>query len=316
MTYLVWSYLGLTDSIYLSKGRIVTREHILKTIEAVVKNLPEEWVALTTHRLDIYDESQAKKQFLTEFEKIDLESINPETLGQLPTAYDYVRLGHQLSSILEWAIAGLRNVPPAQVVSFSSKTMPLLSVLRENQIRGKKTEIYYEIATSPLQELELLEDIYGYHGSFIKVSSIDEVPDTGEATRIFVTDQMPSQSLSESDQVQMSLHLHKHFGSVMVIEDPQGGEGEREWDAVIQHTRRRESIAITPPNTVPLLKELLGGSSEVPQEANESDWQNIFSAVEAKYGKFGKALCGFQRTIDSICDSYGVDPSSNPALSQ
>ena len=30
------------------------------TVEQILDNMPAEWTVLTTHRLDIYDESQAK----------------------------------------------------------------------------------------------------------------------------------------------------------------------------------------------------------------------------------------------------------------
>ena len=43
-------------------------------IKDVIKNIPYDWLNLTTHRLDIYDESLAKYQFLIEFKGLfDLE---------------------------------------------------------------------------------------------------------------------------------------------------------------------------------------------------------------------------------------------------
>ena len=41
---------------------------ILTYIKEVLKNLPTDWLNLTTHRLDIYDEKAAKTQFLEQFE--------------------------------------------------------------------------------------------------------------------------------------------------------------------------------------------------------------------------------------------------------
>ena len=37
-------------------------------IKELLENTPSEWLNLTTHRLDIYDESLAKSQFLAQFE--------------------------------------------------------------------------------------------------------------------------------------------------------------------------------------------------------------------------------------------------------
>ena len=58
-------------------------------IKAVIKNLPVDWLNLTTHRLDIYDESKAKSQFLEQFESL-FKSGNsePSALNELPTAFD------------------------------------------------------------------------------------------------------------------------------------------------------------------------------------------------------------------------------------
>ena len=48
----------------------------------VLDNMPQDWLKLTTHRLDIYNEGLAKTEFLDQLErlfrenKIDLESLN------------------------------------------------------------------------------------------------------------------------------------------------------------------------------------------------------------------------------------------------
>uniref|UniRef100_UPI0033654F89 COR domain-containing protein n=1 Tax=Candidatus Albibeggiatoa sp. nov. BB20 TaxID=3162723 RepID=UPI0033654F89 len=51
---------------------------------------------------------------------------------ELPTAYDYIRLGHPLSCVLEWGIANLNNLDANNVISFSSQTIPVLAILRKN----------------------------------------------------------------------------------------------------------------------------------------------------------------------------------------
>lgn len=119
----------------------------LHYIKEVIANLPADWLKLTTHRLDIYDEKLAKTEFLEQFEKL-FASHNAATtaLSKLPTAYDYIRLGHPLSSVLEWAIAKLNNLPAANVISFSSQTIPVLAVLRKNLFEKKNTQIIYTVS--------------------------------------------------------------------------------------------------------------------------------------------------------------------------
>jgi hypothetical protein len=112
---------------------------MLNFIKDTLENMPSSWLNLTTHRLDIFDEKLAKTQFLEKFE-ILFNNNNSESLAisELPTAYDYIRLGHPLSCLLEWVIANLNNIKPKNVISFSSKTIPILWILRKNLLEPKQ----------------------------------------------------------------------------------------------------------------------------------------------------------------------------------
>ncbi len=100
---------------------------VLSYIEDVLECMPSDWLRLTTHRLDIYNEALAKTEFLEHFEKLyAAHTSDTSALGELPTAYDYIRLGHPLSSILEWTLAKLHGLKPGNVISFSSMTAPVL----------------------------------------------------------------------------------------------------------------------------------------------------------------------------------------------
>ena len=112
-------------------------------IKAVLENMPSDWLNLTTHRLDIYEEKLAKTEFLKQFEALYNDS-NSDThaLSELRTAYDYIRLGHPLSCVLEWGIAQENGIKAEHVISFSSKTTPILAVLRKN-LMEKHTEFQF-----------------------------------------------------------------------------------------------------------------------------------------------------------------------------
>ena len=108
-------------------------------IEEVIANMPEDWLKLTTHRLDIYNEELAKTEFLEQFDNLYKNNNSEKTsLSELPTAYDYIRLGHPLSTILEWGIAKQNNLKAENVISFSSRTIPVMAVLRKEFIRKQK----------------------------------------------------------------------------------------------------------------------------------------------------------------------------------
>ena len=128
---------------------------MLNYIKSVLVNMPKGWLNLTTHRLDIYNERLAKTQFLEKFE-ILFNNNNSESssLEELPTAYDYIRLGHPLSCILEWAVANLHQLKPENVISFSSKTTPVLAILRKNLLAVVRTQIIY---TGELPQFSMLK---------------------------------------------------------------------------------------------------------------------------------------------------------------
>ena len=50
------------------KVNIMTDNKMNDFIRNILENMPDDWLNLTTHRLDIYDESQAKTEFLKQFE--------------------------------------------------------------------------------------------------------------------------------------------------------------------------------------------------------------------------------------------------------
>ena len=117
-------------------------KNIFNYVKEVLDNMPAGWLKLTTHRLDIYDEKLAKSQFLDQFEHLFKDNNSEaEALSKLPTAYDYIRLGHPLSCILEWVISSLNKLSPDSAISFSSQTAPVLAILRKNLLDNKNTQI-------------------------------------------------------------------------------------------------------------------------------------------------------------------------------
>ena len=145
-------------------------------IKDVLDNMPTGWLNLTTHRLDIYDEKQAKTQFTDQFESL-FNDNNSElsALSEIRTAYDYIRLGHPLSCILEWAIAKLHDTKAENVISFSSKTTPILAVLRKNLLNNRNTQILYTGALPYFFNTEVIKDIYGYNFELKQINSTDEI---------------------------------------------------------------------------------------------------------------------------------------------
>lgn len=234
-------------------------ETIHAYIKHVIKNMPDDWVNLTTHRLDIYDETQAKYQFLKEFNCLfDLGISDTKSLSSLPTAFDYIRLGHPLSCVLEWMIASSYNVPPSHVISFDSKSMPLLSILRRNALINKKTRILYNKSNRGWSlPSEILTQIYGYK---FTVQSIEEneTAQNFDGSTIVLSNKENLSDINLNDEYDFFINFYDKLGSIILV----NGKKNDEYVSEIQHVRRRETIAMTPANSLAAINNTINSSTD------------------------------------------------------
>ena len=266
------------------------KEHsVLNYISKVLKNMPSDWLNLTTHRLDIYDEKLAKVQFLTQFEHL-FRGLNSETsaLNELPTAFDYIRLGHPLSCILEWVIARVNGLDPNNVISFSSKTIPVLAILRANLLEGRNTLITYSGPWPEALDLHILKDIYGYSFDLKQVNHVGDIPEFNGST-IFITQQEDLCTLELSPNIDFFITTHPITGSVLSVH---GAQNER-YIADIQHVRRRETIAMTPANCLATLRLITTTSSiALDSIAFKTHKAQVLGCIKDITGTATKALIG------------------------
>ena len=226
---------------------------MLNYIKNVLENMPKDWLNLTTHRLDIYNEELAKTDFLNQFEEL-FKKNNSEisALTNLPTAYDYIRLGHPLSCVLEWAIANLNNTKAENVISFSSKTIPILAILRTNLLENKKTQILYTDELPSFFDAKIIREIYGYNFEMQKIETINSVPKFDGST-IFISLTKNIFSFDDHTAIDFFINLNADLGSILFI----NGKENEQYISDIQHVRRRETIAMTPSNSLLALQSLV-----------------------------------------------------------
>ena len=236
----------------------------LNFIKNVISNKPSDWLNLTTHRLDIYNENQAKIEFISAFEKLyQQNSTNTKALSELPTAYDYIRLGHPLTSILEWTIANLNGLDSEQVISFQSNTTPILSILRANLLQNKNTQILYTKLPKHFNEA-LIKAVYGYHFELKQITSSEDITDfNGSTILIESTTNLCDFNLKVS--ADFYINMHAHLGSILIV----NGEDNKSYISEIQHVRRRETIAMTPANTLSVLQQLTENKTAVKLNTEE-----------------------------------------------
>ncbi|MDA9289300.1 PLP-dependent transferase [Polaribacter sp.] len=223
-------------------------------IKELLENTPSEWLNLTTHRLDIYDESLAKSQFLAQFEVLfSKKNTDTSALQKLPTAYDYIRLGHPLSCVLEWSIAKLNNLKSENVISFSSQTIPVLAILRTNLLAHKKTQILYTGTLPSFFDADVLQRVYGYQFELKQIENTTAIAQFDGST-VFIAQQNELSLFELHKNCDFVIHNYGELGSVLAI----NGAQNNVYISDIQHVRRRETIAMTPANTLTALKRLIG----------------------------------------------------------
>ena len=234
---------------------------ILNYIKDVLGNMPTDWLSITTHRLDIYDEKLAKTQFLETIERLFNEN-NSElaALNNLPTAYDYIRLGHPLSCLLEWGIAKLHQLKSKNVISFSSKTVPILAILRKNLLENKNTQIIYTGELPAFFDTEVVKNIYAYKFELKKVEKAEDISAFNGST-IFISQQDEIYNFAFPNplaiRIDFYINLHADLGSILLV----NGKQNESYISDIQHVRRRETIAMTPANALTALRTLIAQPS-------------------------------------------------------
>jgi cystathionine beta-lyase/cystathionine gamma-synthase len=258
-------------------------------INNVIENMPLDWLNLTTHRLDIYEEKLAKTQFLLQFEAL-FNSANYKTsaLSELPSAYDYIRLGHPLSCFLEWGIAKLNHLKSEQVISFSSKTVPVLAILRKNILEHKDTRIVYTDELPASFDAEIVKQVYGYTFKLEKVERNSPIA-TFDGSTIFISQHNEISSIDINTNTDFYIHQYGDLGSVLLIH----GEHNESYISDIQHVRRRETIAMTPANALIALKSLVQNTSfETSNTSLEANKSSVLESINTITVAHTKALVG------------------------
>jgi cystathionine beta-lyase/cystathionine gamma-synthase len=257
-------------------------------IKKVLVHMPTDWVKLTTHRLDVYDEQSAKTQFLEQLEILfNANTYETSSLSKLPTAYDYIRLGHPLSCLLEWAIAKLLHIESDHVISFSSSTAPILAVLRKNLLGNKNTRILYTDHLPDSFDTEVLQTVYGYQFELKKVDTTDVIAEFDGST-LFITQQTDLINLEFNPNIDFLVNLHPQLGSVLLV----NGKHNTAYISEIQHVRRRETIAMTPANCLVALKSLVQPLAVETNENPELNKKRVLESIAQVTGSSTKAVVG------------------------
>jgi len=262
---------------------------MLNFIKEVLNNMPAEWLNLTTHRLDIYEEKLAKTQFLNQFESLfEKNDASTDSLNSLPTSFDYIRLGHPLSCVLEWFIAKTNNLQSDEVIAFSSRIAPALAILRKNLLENKNTLIAYSGVMPEFFNEEIIKTIYGYQFELVKVDNVNEICDFA-GTTVFISFQDDLATISHNSNVDFYISANEFYGSIISV----NGVDNRSYISEIQHVRRRETIAMTPINCFEVLKGMIDSSLLQPKIKDFSaDKSSVLDSIKKITESHSHAVVG------------------------
>ena len=258
---------------------------ILAYIQEVVKNMPSDWLNLTTHRLDIYDEQLAKTQFLEQFETLfNDHNSSASALNELPTAFDYIRLGHPISCVLEWVIAKENHLPAENIISFASKTTPILAILRKNLLSNKNTRLVFSGEFPEFIDVDILKRIYGYEFELMKIESGSELS-AFDGSTIYLSEVSEIGKIEPRPTIDFFLTIHGNLGSILIV-----NQTNEHYISEIQHVRRRETIAMTPANAFSALQQMVGQSGEASIFTTAANKLSVLNSIREITGTDVKAV--------------------------
>jgi cystathionine beta-lyase/cystathionine gamma-synthase len=264
----------------VTNKKFMLENKVLQYIKNVLENMPNNWLGLTTHRLDIYEEKLAKTQFLDQLETLYQKDNSSKTaLEKLPTAYDYIRLGHPLSCLLEWGISKLQDLKSETVISFSSQSVPVLAILRKNLLKNVTTQINYTGDLPLFFDAEIIKNVYGYTFELKKVEKVADITNFDGST-IFITQQDQINAMELHPNIDFSITLYGNLGSVLVV----NGEKNEHYISDIQHVRRRETVAMTPADSFTALQSLLGNPAGNKQSNLAADKKSVLDSIKGITG--------------------------------
>ncbi len=282
----------------IEAANIMENSKVTNYLKNVMENMPADWLNLTTHRLDIYVEKLAKTQFLEQLEELyHADNATSDSLYELPTAFDYIRLGHPLSCVLEWAIANVHQRKADNVISFSSVTVPVYAILRKNLLDNKNTLIAYTGELPAAFNAEVVKRVYGYNFELKKVNSVEEISDF-DGSVVLVSQPEDICQFNLSNNVDFYVNINANLGSILMV----NGAQNESYVSEIQHVRRRETIAMTPANTLEALKQLVGLPVNTPENKREEHKAQVLNSIKDITGTDIKGLTG----SSGLSMQYGI----------
>jgi len=125
---------------------------------------------------------------------------------------------------------------------------PLMAILRKNLLDNKNTQINYFGSLPECFNAETLKKVYGYKFELRKVNHAEDVSAFNGST-VFVSQKDQFANFDLNDKIDFCINLYDQLGSIVLI-----SAENNNYISEIQHVRRRETIAMTPADTLRALR--------------------------------------------------------------
>ena len=150
-----------------------------------------------------------------------------------------------------------------------------ISAYKKNLLENKNTQISYTGSLPSYFDAEVIQSVYGYKFELNKVESVADIAEFDGST-LFLSEQEVIGSLELNSKVDFYINLYANLGSILLI----NGEQNNSYVSDIQHVRRRETIAMTPVNSLSALKSLITNSSIETKKSNvEADKKSTLDSI-------------------------------------
>ena len=102
----------------------------------------------------------------------------------------------------------------------------------------------------------MLKQVYGYAFSLKRVNTSEAI-ESFDGSTIFISDKTEIADIDLNTNIDFYINVHAQLGSILLV----NGEQNEKYISEIQHVRRRETIAMTPANSLAALEFLIEPTS-------------------------------------------------------
>ncbi len=133
----------------------------------------------------------------------------------------------------------------------------------------------------------IVRNVYGYNFEVKEIDSVDQITPFDGST-ILISSPTNICDFSDRADVDFLINTDNKLGSILFV----NGENNKSYISEIQHVRRRETIAMTPANTLTALQILLGNATDTTTSNYQQNKTSVLASIRKITGTDVEAHVG------------------------